>query len=532
MFVASVVFHMPADLLFAAAALGAAGGLFPIMWIIVNTLFLYRLTVASGRFEKIRQSLSLVSPDPRLQVLLIAICFGTLLEGVAGFGTPIPLCAVMLVGVGFTAPKAVLLSLLADSAPVAYGTLGNPINGLSAVTQPLLGQPYEAMQVVFGAMVGRQLALLYFLLPTVLVLVAVGWKGLRGVLPATLAVGFVSASTALVVTHCLGPTLTNVMIGMLSCVCLVALLRVWRPADSGYFAKRRPIAGGSGSVLAGEGRTVPVRRAVYTDDPGGPMGLRQICSAWLPFLLLTAIIIICTQTPLVSLLDGATIKAEWPLLHEAVAKAPPVLPPDQVGSPSACFPATFTLDWLRSASTLALIAALVAARFLGLGSRQTARIYMETLGELRPTTVSVVSVLALASVMNYAGMSTSLALVLITTGPLFPFFSSFIGWFGVFLTGSDVASNNLFGGLQVIAAQQLGLPVALTAATNCAGGTVGKMISPQALAIATAAVGISGLEGEVFSRVIRWSLALAALIGLIALAQAYLLPTSILAFGP
>lgn len=495
--VAILTFGMPLVTAVSAAIMGAVYGLFPIMWIVLNALFIYELTVETGYFDTVRASIAALSHDQRIHALLIAFSFGALIEGIAGFGTPVALTAAMMVGLGFSATSAVVLALLANTAPVAFGNLGIPIISLSGVIAPFLNVPSTDLTNSLSAMVGRQTPLLSLIIPSFLIVVLAGWRGLSGVLPAALVAGIAFAGTQFIAANFLGPQLADVLAALISLVSLVILLRFWQPATEQEYRTRAGV------------ETLPSRAA--------------IARAWSPFAILVVVVII-GSIPLVSeTLDQVTLRAPWPLLHEQVLRTPPVVTSAQAGTSAALFPAIYTFDWLKTAGTLALIAALLSLPILGIGPRTALSVYGRTANGLIKPTIVVISVLALAWVLNYGGLTLTMGLFLTFTGPFYPFFSALIGWIGVFLTGSDTASNNLFGGLQVTAGQVLGFSPILTSATNSSGGVTAKMVSLQNLAIGAAAVGLVGSEGSLLRRTIVWSLGLAVVVGLIALAQAYFL---------
>lgn len=498
--VSILIYRMPVPLAFSSILMGAAFGLFPIMWIVINALFIYHLAVETGQFNVVRKSISGVSEDQRLQVLLIAFSFGALIEGIAGFGTPVALSAAMLVGIGFQARSAVVLALLANTAPVAFGNLGIPIISLAGVIQPLLGVPRAEVEMALSAMVGRQIPFLSLIIPAFLVVVLAGWKRMWEVLPAVLAAGIGFAGTQFVVANFLGPALADVAAALAGMVATVFVLRIWHPSKIWRSAN------------------APHRSI----DGLGNLSAANVIYAWSPFILLVMIMVIGSLPIVAQALDAASIRFPWPGLHNQVLKTPPIISAE--ASPAqGLYPAIFTLDWLRAAGTLALFAAVLSALLLRVSPQRALQIYWGTILYLRWPALTVASVLAIAWVMNYGGLTTTLGLFLTFTGPLFPFFSAFIGWLGVFLTGSDTASNNLFGGLQTTAAQQLGLSPILTSGTNSSGGVCGKMISPQNLVIGAAAVGESGSEGAIFRRTVLWSLGLVALVGVLAMLQAYVL---------
>lgn len=495
--VATLAFGMPPLIAVSSAVMGAVFGLFPIMWIVLNALFIYELTVETGYFDTIRSSIAALSQDQRIHALLIAFSFGALIEGIAGFGTPVALTAAMMVGLGFSATSAVVLALLANTAPVAFGNLGIPIISLGGVVAPFLDAPQAAVVNDLSAMVGRQIPLLSLVIPSFLVVVLSGWRGLLGVLPAALVAGFSFAATQFLLANFLGPQLADVLAALVSLVALVALLRFWQPAAVQEYRSRA------------EEIALPPRR--------------EIVRAWAPYTILVVVVIIGSVPLVASALDQVTLRFPWPFLHQMVLRTPPVVTPAEAGTAAALFPAIYVFDWLRAAGTLALFAGLLSLPVLGVGLRRALSIYGRTAAGLLKPTIVVVSVLALAWVLNYGGLTITLGLFFTFTGPLYPFFSALIGWIGVFLTGSDTASNNLFGGLQVTAAQVLGFSPILAAATNSSGGVTAKMVSLQNLAIGAAAVGLVGSEGALLRRTLLWSLGLAAAIGILALAQAYVL---------
>lgn len=497
---AVIVYGMPLIVAATAAMMGAAFGLFPIMWIVLNALYIYELTVETGNFDTIRASIATLSNDRRIQALVIAFSFGALIEGIAGFGTPVALTAAMMVGLGFPAVSAVSLALLANTAPVAFGNLGIPIISLGGVIAPFLDVPQSQLVNNLSATVGRQVPLLSLIIPSFLIVVLSGWRGLSGVLPATLVAGVAFAATQFASANFLGPQLADVLAALISLVALVALLRFWQPAPT------------------------PEHRAGVGQPVFSPS---SVARAWAPYAILVAVVIIGSLPLVSSALDRATIRIAWPLLDQVVLRTPPVVSPAEANTAAALFPAIYVFDWLRAAGTLALVAALLSLPVLRVGPGTALRVYGRTAAHLVKPTVVVISVLALAWVLNYGGLTITLGLFFTFTGPLYPFFSALIGWIGVFLTGSDTASNNLFGGLQVTAAQVLGFSPILAAGTNSSGGVTAKMVSLQNLAIGAAAVGLIGSEGALLKRTLLWSLGLAALVGLLALAQAYVLSFAI-----
>lgn len=500
---ATLVFSMPAQLVASAALMGIAFALFPIMWIVLNAFYIYHLTLVSGRFSTVRASIASLSEDQRVQALLIAFAFGALMEGIAGFGTPVALSAAMLVGVGFSPFSAVSLALLANTAPVAFGNLGIPIISLAGVVQPFLGGTREQVTASLSAMVGRQVPLLSLLIPAFLVVVLAGWRRMMEAAPAVLTAGISFAGTQFLVANFIGPILADVAAALVAILALLLLLRLWRPATVWRLSTLEPTVG-------------EANRAT--------LAFRDIALGWGPFVVLVVVVVLGNVPAVAGLLDRATVNVPWPGLHNEVSRTPPLVGPLLTGTTGARVAAIYTFDWLRAAGTLALFAGLLSLAVLGVDPVKGARVYLRTAKGLLLPTLSVASVLSLAWVMNYSGMTVTLGLFFTFAGPLFPFFSAFIGWIGVFLTGSDTASNNLFGGLQVTTASLLGWPGTLTAATNSSGGVCAKMISPQNLAIGAASVGLSGKEGDILQRTVLWSLLLVCLVGALAMAQAYVVP--------
>jgi len=503
-----LVWRMPLALAVSAATHGMAFGLWPISWVVLNAVVFYNLTVASGDFDVIRRSLARLTGDRRIQALLVAFCFGALIEGVAGFGAPVAISAAMLAGLGFEPITAAVLALVANTAPVAFGSIGIPITTLGELIAPILARDAASTTRDLSAMVGRQLPLVSVVIPAYLVVLLAGWRRMVEVLPAVVVTGASFAAVQLAVANLLGPELADILAALASLGALAALLRVWQPReiDRGGNGRRD----GSASLEAPADTTGRVVRAysmyailvlvVLGGQLASSAGLRNV--KW--------------EGPWpgsYSLVDGRPV----PL----VLRAPPI-----VAQPSP-YPLTYRLDWLSSAGTLVLAAALVAFLVMasfGLPLSAFPATYARTVGQLRRPIVTIAFILSIATVMNYSGMTASLALALAATGVLFPFFSAFIGMLGVFLTGSDTSSNTLFGPLQATTAKVSGLDPILAAATNSSGGVMGKMISPQNLSVGAAGVGAVGREGEILTRVIAHSLVLTSLVGLLAMLQAYVFP--------
>lgn len=492
--VAIVAFGMPADMALAAAGYGFAYGLWPIAWIIVAAVFLYKLTVKSGQFEVIRSSVLSITGDQRLQVLLIGFSFGAFLEGAAGFGAPVAITAALLVGLGFNPLYAAGLCLIANTAPVAFGALGIPIIVAGQVTG------IDAFKI--GAMTGRQLPLLSIIVPFWLVAMMDGWRGVRETWPAALVAGASFAVTQYFTSNFIGPELPDITSALVSLICLALFLKVWQPATS-------RAAQGAGEA------------AVVTGATATPYSVGQILKAWSPFLVLTVLVTVWTLKPFKALFAPGGALESWvfmfaiPHLDQLVLKVAPIA---AAPTPIA---AVFKLDPVSATGTAIFFSAVVSMLILRITPNIGLTTFRDTLVELKLPILSIGMVLAFAFVTNYSGMSTTLALVLAGTGVAFPFFSPFLGWLGVFLTGSDTSSNALFSSLQATTAHQIGVNDTLLVAANTSGGVTGKMISPQSIAVACAATGMVGKESDLFRFTLKHSLLFAAMVGLITLAQAY-----------
>jgi lactate permease len=469
--VALAVYRMPAELVASAAAYGAAFGIFPIGWVVFAALLLHRIKVESGKFEALRDSIGSLTSDRRLQALLIAFAFGAFLEGAAGFGAPVAVAAAMLVGLGFSPFYAAALCLLANTVPVAFGSIGIPIVTLAGVTGLPLGR--------LSAAVGRICAPVSLIVPAYLVLVMGGWKALREVLWPALLCGAAFAGTQFAVSNFVGPQLTDICSSLAAMGALIAWL------------------------LMGRRRT-----------PAPPR--RRVAMAWAPYGLLVVMVLLWRWEPVRLAFNRTNVAFGWPGLHNAVLRVPPVV------ARAAAYPAVYTFQWLAAAGTACLAAVLLSAAVLRIPARQLAGAAARTARQLALPFVTFAAVLALAFLMNYSGATATLGLAFARTGRLFPFFSPLVGWVGVFLTGSDTSSNALFGNLQAITAGRLGLSPVLMAAANSAGGVMGKMVSLQSIAVACAAAGLGRRdEAGLFRFTLRHSLILAALIGFITVFYAY-----------
>ncbi len=482
------VYGMPAPLAAAAAVHGAAYGLFPIGWIVLAAIFVYDVTVVTGQFEVVKQSVARLADDRRLQVLLIAFSFGAFIEGAAGFGTPVAICAAMLIGLGFRPLAAAGLALIGNTAPVAYGALGTPIIALARVT----GLPLEDL----SAMVGRQLPFFSLLIPFWLVWAMAGRRAMVEVWPACLTAGASFGVVQFLVSNLHGPWLVDIVGALASIGALVALLRVWRPRTAWRFAGEVPDAAAPTPVAAA--------------------GARR---AWMPWIILSLFVFVWGLPQTKSFLNALSApELPVPGLHLAVLRAPPVVPAPRAEE------AVFVLNWLSATGTALLLTGVVSGLFLGLTPARLARVFAGTLWRVRTSLLTIAAMLALGFTTRYGGLDTTMGLAFAGTGWLFPFFSPMLGWLGVALTGSDTSSNVLFGNLQQVSAQQVGVSPLLAAASNSTGGVMGKMIDAQSIVVASVATGQPGGEGEILRYVFFHSLALAALVGVLVMLQAYVFP--------
>jgi len=545
--VAVAVFGMPAAPAVAAALRGGAYGLFPIGWIIVNALFLYNLTVHTGTFETIRASIARLSPDRRIQALLIAFSFGAFIEGASGFGTPVAISAALLMGLGFPPLSAAGLSLIANTAPVAFGAIGTPILTLGAVT--------GISPAVLSAIAGRQLPFVSVLVPAWLVVTMSGWRGLRGVWPAVLVAGCSFAAVQAAWSNLVGPELVDIMAAIASLGAMAVFCRSWRPRETWEFAQARTPAGApavrtdTGPPDARLRAPGPARSTPDCGLRAPDSGRRASVRAWMPWVFLSLFVVTWGVAPVKVLLNsgpGAVIArartgrapttnavlspvVPVPRLHRTIFREYPVAarPVDRGAIHDPAYraahaeAATFTFNWLSATGTAILFAALVSALFLRVRASEAAAVARRTVVQLRWPLVTIALMLALGDVTHYSGTDATLGLAFTRTGRLYPFFAAMLGWLGVALTGSDTSSNVLFGSLQTITAQQLHLNPALMAAANSTGGVMGKMIAAQSIVVATAASNLQGQEGRLLRFVFWHSVALAVLMGLIVLAQAY-----------
>lgn len=512
--VAILAYGMPVPQALAAAGFGFAYGLWPIAWIIVAAVFLYKIVVKTGQFDVIRASVLSITDDQRLQMLLIGFSFGAFLEGAAGFGAPVAITAALLVGLGFKPLHAAGLCLIANTAPVAFGAMGIPII--------VAGQVTGIDPIHIGAMAGRQLPLLSLAVPFWLVFMMDGLRGVRQTWPAALVAGGSFAITQYFTSNHIGPELPDITSSLVSLVALAAFLKVWQPGSAKQTAGGI-VASGGGAALGGFGAGGNGAGA-RTSRQASPYTLAQTVRAWSPFLILTAVVTVWSIAPFKALfaahgaLASTVLKFHVAGLDQLVVKTAPI-----AATPKA-LEAVLKIDLVSAVGSAILVTALISMVLLRMKPRDALVTFGETLSELTRPILSIGLVLAFAFVANYSGMSSTLALMLAATGAAFPFFSPFLGWLGVFLTGSDTSSNALFCSLQQTTAHQLGVPETLAVAANTTGGVTAKMISPQSIAVACAATGLVGKESELFRFTVRHSLLFVVIVGLITLVQAYVLP--------
>ena len=494
--VAIVVYPMPAGPAFLAAAEGAAFGFFPILWIVINAIWIYNMTVETGHFDVLRRAFARVSDDQRVQGVIVAFSFGALLEALAGFGTPVAITSVMLIALGFRPLKAAAVALVANTAPVAFGALAVPITTLATVT----GLPLHDL----SSMVGRQTPVLGVFVPLALVFIIDGRRGLRQTWPAALVCGLVFALVQFATSNYISAPLTDIVASLLSAGAMVLFLRVWHPAQS-YVEGTGVRPAGTGAAAAGGTERAGTATATMERAPRPPGGNgnggnggrdsgAEVLRAFAPYLIIIAVFALAQIPAIKDALTSVTKTFNWPGLHiQSSSGKPSTLP-------------QFKLDWLDAAGTLLIIAGLITIPVIGIRPARALRTYLNTYRQLGRAIVTVMAVLGLAYVMNASGQTATLGTWMAGAGGIFALISPILGWLGVAVTGSDTSSNSLFGALQVVAAQKSGLSSTLLAAANSSGGVLGKMISPQNLAIAAAAVGLAGREGDLFRRVLSWSL--------------------------
>ncbi|MDQ3253022.1 MAG: L-lactate permease [Acidobacteriota bacterium] len=540
--VAILVYGMPVPLAVASAVNGAAFGLFPIGWIVLCAIFLYDITVETGKFEIVKQTIASLADDRRIQALLIAFSFGAFIEGAAGFGTPVAISAAMLIGLGFKPLLAAGIALIGNTAPVAYGALGTPIIALARVT----GLPLEQL----SAAVGRQLPFFSVIVPFWLVWAMAGLSGMREVWPACLAAGASFAVVQFLVSNYHGPWLVDIAGAIASILSLIILLRFWQPHTSWRFADERttdqdptsdhevrPMITGAGEsnfgtsvgtgaqpMMAMSGAPDVAGRSAGSSGAAGAMTFERASSrdaviAWMPWIILSVLVFLWGLPQVKTLLNGlSAIEMPVPYLHNLIFRAPPVV------AQARAEEAVFVFNWLSATGTALLLSGIVSGLLLGLSPWRMLRIFGGTLRRVRVSLLTIAAMLALGFITRYGGLDATMGLAFASTGFLFPFFSPLLGWLGVALTGSDTSSNVLFGNLQQITAQQLGISPVLAAAANSSGGVMGKMIDAQSIVVAGVATGQQGGEGDILRYVFFHSVALAVLVGLLVMLQAYVFP--------
>lgn len=500
--IAMGVYRMPATAAGAAAIFGAAYGLFPIGWLLLNVMFMYQLTVKRGHFEVLRDSLSRVTPDARIQLILIAFAFGAFLEGMAGFGAPVAITAAILIQLGFRPLHASGLALIANTAPVAFGSLGIPITTLEQVT----GLDVRAL----SAMIGRQMFFFSLIIPFWIVAAFGGWRAMRGVWPAALTAGLSFAVPQLIISNLHGPWLAAITAGACSMVATVLLMRVWQPKER--WRNDGTIDTGHSAGEASESALPPFVPPAH--------GRKRVFQAWVPWMILTAFILCWGLPQTKAALDHIASPAfAMPRLHLLVQRMPPVAPVN--AAPEA---AELKLNYLSATGTGILAAALLSGLIMGFSLHEMIGVYLKTVWRIRFSLLTIAAMLALGNVTKYSGTDATLGLALASTGALYPFFGAMLGWLGVALTGSDTASNVLFGSLQKITARQLGLSPILMCSANSSCGVMGKMVDAQSIVVASTATNWFGHESSILRYVFFHSLALATLMAILVYLQAYIAP--------
>jgi lactate permease len=502
---AIVAYGMPAQLAILSTLTGAAYGVFPIAWIVFASIMLYKLAVETGKFEIIKDSVGGLTNDRRLQGLFIAFSFGAFIEGAAGFGAPVAVSGAMLVGLGFSPFYAAGICLMANTAPVAFGSIGIPVTTLAQVT----GMPVMPL----SAMVGRLCAMISVVIPLYLVVVMAGWKRAIEVLPAIIICGVSFASVQFYVSNYMGPELTDILSSLACIGAMVLVLKFWKPP----------------TIFRLEG-DIPVNTAHH-----GHTG-REVFVAWVPYMLLVAFVLTWGHPPIKAAIDGFTnsLLPDWlprtgaanaiavPGLHNEITRVPPVTKAE------AAYAAPYVINWLSASGTACFLATVVAAMFLRVSPKRFVGVYKATFNQLAKSIATIACMLGLAYLMNYSGMTSTLGLALAATGSTFPFFSAIVGWLGVFLTGSDTSANALFGNLQVITAEQLGLNPVLTASVNSSAGVMGKMISLASIAVACASTGLTTAdESRLFRFTFKHSVFLACAVGVVSMLFAYVFPGAV-----
>ena len=495
-------YHMPAALTLSSAAYGAAFGLFPISWIVLWAIVLYNVTVETGKFAIIKDSVGSLTPDLRVQAIIIAFGFGAFIEGAAGFGTPVAVAGAMMVGLGFSPYYAAALCLLANTAPVAFGSIGLPVITLAGIT----ALPLDKLS---GA-VGTLCAPISIILPTYMILTMGGLGCTLEVWPALALAGITFAAVQFFVSNYIGVQLTVILSSIAAMAALVLLLRVWQPKSKAALKRIK----GAEPDESGPFELCAPASTKATVTPTHTAG--QILTGWMPYIFLVVLVLLWGYKPFQAILNVATFPIQWPALHNLIRRTPPVLPA------ASLYPAIFNLNLLSASGTSCMFASILAAIFLRMPPARFLKVVLASAYQLRFPILTISAVLSMAFVMNYSGATGTLGLAFAATGAAFPFFSPFLGWLGVFLTGSDTSSNALFGSLQVVTAGRLGFSHILIAAANSSGGVMGKMISLQSIAVAAAATGITVKQQSKLLRfTLKHSIILATLVGFEVLAYAY-----------
>ena len=524
LFVAIVIFGMPTSMALKTAMTGGLFGLLPIGWIILNIIFLYKLTSEAGLFKILQESIAGISTDRRIQLLLVAFSFGAFFEGAAGFGTPVAVTGAVLIGLGFSPLAASGLSLIANTAPVAYGALGTPILTLAKVTG------LDAFDL--GAMVGRQLPLFSLIVPFWLIWAFVGFKGTMQIWPAILVAGLFFAVPQYLVSNFMGPELVDVIAAITSMAALTLFLKIWKPKNVWTSVTR-------------EGQTISAEQAEKNQVHHG-YTTSEVARAWTPWVILSLVVFLWGTSTMKNFLNGeypnpekgkppiktsynAVTKIDFPIpgLNEQIQRMPPVAPKD--AKPEKV---TYTLNWLSATGTGILLASLIAGIVMGIPLGKMLLTYGRTIYAIRYSLLTIMAMLALGFVTRYSGVDVTLGLAFAATGAFYPFFGTLLGWLGVALTGSDTASNVLFGGLQKTTSEQLGLSPILMGAANSSGGVMGKMIDAQSIVVASTATNWFGHEGDILRYVFFHSVALACLMGLLVTLQAYVPPFTDMVIWP
>jgi lactate permease len=501
--IAIFVFTMPANMSIRASLLGVVAGFFPIGWIVLNVIFLYRITVATGRFNLLQRAIGGVTEDRRLQLLLIAFSFGAFFEGASGFGTPVAVTGAVLIGLGFSPLAASGLSLIANTAPVAYGALGTPIQGLASVTGL---DPY-----ILGAMVGRQLPVFSLIVPFWVVWAFAGWKGMKDVWPAILVTGISFAVPQFVISNYINPWIVDIGASLISMGCLILFLRVWQPRQLWL----SPALRGNDESMATMAPAKPMDKT--------PLSQAELWSSLLPWIIVCIVMLIWGNGAFKAWANGIfTYSYPVPELHNMINKVPPVAAkPTPEG-------AVFGFTYLSFTGTGMLIAAIISGFLMGLSPAKMVAEYGRTLRICAVSLITISAMLAIGTLTRLSGVDATLGLAFAATGVLYPFFGTLLGWLGVALTGSDTASNILFGNLQKITSEQLGLSSVLMGAANSSGGVMGKMIDAQSIVVASTATNWYGHEGTILRFVFKHSIALACLVGLYVMLQAYVYPFTLM----